>query len=834
MKVLLSDQGGEFCNKLIDELLNLIGTEHRVTSSYHPECNGRTERLNQTLIRSLRKHCEDDAQQWDKYLSFISFAYNTRINSVTKFTPYTGVFGILCNNFDDYLPESENNINKENNIKRIKTLIETTQKNIKSNRLEFQIKQNQVQNDSHRLAKEPYKIGDKVTIKVMKIQGKLQPRYNGIYTIENVTTHGNYTLKNENNQTLKNSFLHSRLKLIPPNNELDEVDEDVLEIEYIIAHRIKKKQIEYLVKYKDDEIPVWEPDHAFDTLEIIEQYWNDLNNNNEKDENKQTNETINFIHLYFRAAKIINRNMLILIIFMMCICSSIGNNNIIKSKFKLCDINNKQILDIHNSCKNENIISKQLNANYFILSKSNNEFDTISKICTIIKQSVSTYNSLLFNKLTTKHQQVIILSKEQCETIINTNTCDGKQMSCLGNKCESIYKPNIEYSWLQTNEYNWIECSVQIKRINAINAQSKIILNQEKISNCKANDFVCQTTTSTLVWSKNAVNVCPFKVIRQINLDLFKNILVSDVENKIFQITKEIKICNNISAYETAEGLYLTIDRKALNLESAKTDLKIIDGLLLSEMDFNKIKELQFAINIFSTINQKICQLYKSNLNQYLKHDDEFINFYDYNGNEAILYADNGKLFVPQCKIIEQIELLNTTECYKDIPIKALTNNITINAFITQEGIIKLVSKKTSCKNNKIMLNINNKTIIKQENKVSIINDQILDSLTINIQNNNITHINFMSHHDELLINPVVDLKESFTIIQEKDESHGEFFILEDHTSQTSTAVKTINNVIDSMTISIDNIIHKIILYITMILVLLIIMFICVASCLKN
>ena len=37
MKVLLSDQGGEFCNKLIDELLNLIGTEHRVTSSYHPE-----------------------------------------------------------------------------------------------------------------------------------------------------------------------------------------------------------------------------------------------------------------------------------------------------------------------------------------------------------------------------------------------------------------------------------------------------------------------------------------------------------------------------------------------------------------------------------------------------------------------------------------------------------------------------------------------------------------------------------------------------------------------------------------------------------------------------
>jgi hypothetical protein len=431
------------------------------------------------------------------------------------------------------------------------------------------------------------------------------------------------------------------------------------------------------------------------------------------------------------------------------------------------------------------------------MSKSNNEFDTMSKVCSIVKHSVSTYNSFLFNKMITKHQQVIILSKEQCETIIASNTCDGNKMFCIKNKCESIYKPKIEYSWLQTNEYNWIECSIHLKRINAVNVHSQIILNEDKISSCKANDYVCQTTTSTLVWQKDTVNACPFKVIRQVNLDLFKNILVSDAENKIFQITKEINICNNMSAYDTAEGLYLTTDPKALNLESAKTDLKIIDGLLLSEMDFNKIKELQFTINVFSTINQKICQLYKSNLNQYLKHDDEFINFYD-NGNEGVLYADNGKLFVPQCKIIEQIELLNTTECFKDIPIKAFTNNITINAFITQEGIIKLVSKKISCKNNKIILNIDNKTITKQENKVVIIQDQIFDTLTINIQNNNITSINFMIHHDELLINPIIDLKESFTIFQEKDESHGEFFILEDHNSQTSTAVKTINNVIDS------------------------------------
>jgi hypothetical protein len=42
--VMISDQGREFCNKLVDELLNLSGTDHRVTSAYHPQSNGMTGR----------------------------------------------------------------------------------------------------------------------------------------------------------------------------------------------------------------------------------------------------------------------------------------------------------------------------------------------------------------------------------------------------------------------------------------------------------------------------------------------------------------------------------------------------------------------------------------------------------------------------------------------------------------------------------------------------------------------------------------------------------------------------------------------------------------------
>ena len=48
-EVLISDQGREFCNAICNELLTKTGVKHRITSAYHPQTNGLTERFNQTL-----------------------------------------------------------------------------------------------------------------------------------------------------------------------------------------------------------------------------------------------------------------------------------------------------------------------------------------------------------------------------------------------------------------------------------------------------------------------------------------------------------------------------------------------------------------------------------------------------------------------------------------------------------------------------------------------------------------------------------------------------------------------------------------------------------------
>ena len=118
-KILFSDQGTEFCNCTIRQLTLVCGIDHRITSPYHPNTNGLVERFNQTLIRALKKFCEDTPEEWDRWIHFVLLAYNTRKNSTTGYTPYSLMYGRIMNEFEDY--RQDVNIAVEKRVKEIKT-----------------------------------------------------------------------------------------------------------------------------------------------------------------------------------------------------------------------------------------------------------------------------------------------------------------------------------------------------------------------------------------------------------------------------------------------------------------------------------------------------------------------------------------------------------------------------------------------------------------------------------------------------------------------------------------------------------------------------------------
>ena len=52
-RALISDQGTHFCNKPIEKLLQLYGVVHRMSTPYHPQCNGQAEVSNKEIKRIL-------------------------------------------------------------------------------------------------------------------------------------------------------------------------------------------------------------------------------------------------------------------------------------------------------------------------------------------------------------------------------------------------------------------------------------------------------------------------------------------------------------------------------------------------------------------------------------------------------------------------------------------------------------------------------------------------------------------------------------------------------------------------------------------------------------
>ena len=58
------------------------------TSSYHPEGNGQTERMNQTLEQYLQVYCNYQEDNWSDLLPIAEFAYNNAPNATTGISPF--------------------------------------------------------------------------------------------------------------------------------------------------------------------------------------------------------------------------------------------------------------------------------------------------------------------------------------------------------------------------------------------------------------------------------------------------------------------------------------------------------------------------------------------------------------------------------------------------------------------------------------------------------------------------------------------------------------------------------------------------------------------------
>lgn len=74
---ILSDRGPQFTFRLWSALFQALNVNVTQTSGYHPQSNGQVERLNQELTRFLRSYCNQQQNDWARYLQWAEYAQNS-------------------------------------------------------------------------------------------------------------------------------------------------------------------------------------------------------------------------------------------------------------------------------------------------------------------------------------------------------------------------------------------------------------------------------------------------------------------------------------------------------------------------------------------------------------------------------------------------------------------------------------------------------------------------------------------------------------------------------------------------------------------------------------
>jgi transposase InsO family protein len=86
-KTIISDQGAQFVARFWEQLHECLGTKLIHSSSYHPQTDGQTERVNQIVEDMLRASILHFDKSWDKCLFLAEFSYNNSYQASLKMAP---------------------------------------------------------------------------------------------------------------------------------------------------------------------------------------------------------------------------------------------------------------------------------------------------------------------------------------------------------------------------------------------------------------------------------------------------------------------------------------------------------------------------------------------------------------------------------------------------------------------------------------------------------------------------------------------------------------------------------------------------------------------------
>lgn len=285
-KVIVSDRDPKFTSNFWKSTLPLLGIKLNMSSAFHPQSDGQTERMNKVLEDMLRHYVSPQHEDWNKYLDAAEFAHNNAFHESVGNTPFflnSGQHPLtpVTMELNHTVPSAAEWLKKLHQaVRNAKKCLEAARQRMKAGA------------DVHRRDVPPHVIGQQVllstrnlTLKVAGGARKLLPKWIGPFPIEGVVNEVAVKLKLPPTMRVFDVFHISLVKLYLPNGRVQPPPPTIFDngeigynVEKILDHRVKgrgkNKTKDYLVKWEGygHEHNSWEPAVNFDNNTSLDEY----------------------------------------------------------------------------------------------------------------------------------------------------------------------------------------------------------------------------------------------------------------------------------------------------------------------------------------------------------------------------------------------------------------------------------------------------------------------------------------------------------------------------------------------------------------------------------
>ena len=286
---IVSDRGSVFTSKFWSTLCFHLKIKRRLSTAFHPQTDGQTERQNQTLEHYLRCYCNYRQDDWVARLAMAEFTYNNSVHATTGQTPFFLLYG--------FHPSMR--LHPENPTTGDGT--DVPEAKLRAERLRTQREDLKARWDravasyekfhNRRHIPITFKIGDMVMLSAKNIRQtrptkKFSDRQLGPFKVIAIVGDHKQAYKLELPATWRiHPVFHVSLlepyhgrpgsDAVPEPVEIDADGDEHWEVEAVLADRSSKNRgTEYLVRWKDfsPAHDSWEPRSMFDDPKILEQY----------------------------------------------------------------------------------------------------------------------------------------------------------------------------------------------------------------------------------------------------------------------------------------------------------------------------------------------------------------------------------------------------------------------------------------------------------------------------------------------------------------------------------------------------------------------------------